>query len=254
MGGNAQLVPDFNLYRYLIASGSINGASNFDAHGEYSTSSASTVEDVWLGPTAKQPGPVELGFQPNLISSSEEDGAGSSTGILTMRVYYLNTNGDTKSEDVTLTGDVQKVMVADDVMFIQCAHALTTGSTGKAVGSIDIRNSTTVYKRIAIGKARCLSSTRMVPRGKCLYIDEWGASAETKSSGRASVTLEATSLQGVIVATFIEIDSVTTQNNAVFKTGHPSTCIPELTLIKCTAVTTQESYIAAGWSGWLQDA
>jgi len=248
---NNQLTPDFNLYRFKVSAGIINGASDFDAFGEFYTAAATTSNDIWLGPTKEQPGPVSAGFRPNIISTSDEDGAGTLTGILDMRVYYLDTAGDLQFEDVTLAGLTQVDMVATDVMFIQCAHAI---SINKAVGDIDIRNGTTVYKRIAATKARCLSTKRMVPKGKCLFIEEWGASAETKLAGRSTIRLEATSLQGVITTPFLELDSITAQNNGLFKKGHPRGCYPELSLIKCTVDTTAEGYASAGWSGWVQDA
>ncbi len=146
-----------------------------------------TGEDIWLGndlsntpaalaSTTTIPRPADAGEQMSLISESAEDGAGSSTGALTVRVVYIDAAGDEQSTDVTMNGTTAVDLTPSDVRFVQEIHSVTTGSNKAAAGNIRIyktSDATLVYSMIAAGGNMSLVPHRMVPAGKTLYLRFW---------------------------------------------------------------------------------
>lgn len=243
---------DFEMYRYALAKGHVNGASQLEGYGEVDVPGAVSGRDIWGGPTNTQPDPNWSGFQPNVVGSSAEDSA-TGTGIRVMRIYYITVSGLTGYEDIPTNGLTPVNATITNVAFIQCALGISAGSTGKAVGNVDVRDGTTVFKRIIPGQIRCLSSKRLVPAGKVLFLDSWGASGAT-GAGRSTIRLEITYIGGTKIDVYAEHDAITVKDSSEYRRRPLKTAIPEFSLIKCTVDATTNDFISATWTGWLEKA
>ena len=112
------------------------------------------------------------------ISESDADNGATATGILTVKMAYLDANGDEQEEIVTMNGQTEKDTVATDIRFINDIHALTVGAGGVAAGHIRVFKkgaNTLVYSMIALGNNRALVPHRMVPRKHALFLQGWHA-------------------------------------------------------------------------------
>lgn len=86
-----------------------------------------------------------------LVSTSAEDGAGGATGMLTVRVVYLDgTTGSITSAVVTLNGTGVVALADTTITRVIGMHGVTFGSTGAAVGTITCRTVSGSTGRMAI--------------------------------------------------------------------------------------------------------
>lgn len=236
-----------------VAQNDLPGHTSFDAFGDASVSSATTY-DVWRGPTAIKPGPVALGFQASIVSSSASDSA-AGAGLRKLKVIYLDTAGALQHEIVTLNGTTPVLTVAEDVMFVECAHATEVGAYGAtAVGNITISNGATVVNAVGVGSNRCTSMHRMVPAGYRMFITAWScSSAATTSAKHVVFRLRTTSANGDnYPGTFIQRRSMTCLDTAMFVPFEVPLVIPSLAEVKVTAITAGATAATSECNAWLE--
>lgn len=158
-------------------------------------------EDIWLGTATSIPTPSASGEQMTVVSSNNADNGATTTGVLTLRIHYLDASGDQQTEDITLNGTTPVNTVATDIIFVNDMYTLTVGSNGVAEGDITIYKlgaSSTIYNMIAQGGNKSLVPNRMVPSGYKFYLMVWNAS-ESKDK-EASFRIRSTDMYGTRIA------------------------------------------------------
>jgi hypothetical protein len=110
----------------------------------------------------------------DIYSSDAEDGAGTSTGALTVRLTYLDTDYAVQTHDFTMNGTTKVTWTSADFFRFIWAHVLTTGSTNSNKGNIEITNAnqSEKYGYIQALANQSLSGIYTVPANKTLYIDQ----------------------------------------------------------------------------------
>jgi hypothetical protein len=239
-----------------VGRGVVEGTDVFNALGYVDIVNAQSAWDVWQGPTAIQPEPVTAGYQPSIVSSSANDAA-AGTGIRRVNVLYLDTAGREREEAVTLNGVTAVNMVATNVMFIQCMHAIEVGSGLIAAGNIDARNGVTVTKRIATSGNRCTSTMRQVPAGRVAYINQFVVSSSSNAADNSQeikLRLRTTNMGDVVYpGIYLFKKSVTPVQTGLVVPINPPLRVPPLATIKVSAWTLGTGAADASWSGWLEN-
>jgi len=240
-----------------VARGNLPGGGALVGFGERDI--VSGVADVWNGPTADQPYPPSAGIQMEAVSTSADDVDGG-TGVQELELHYLDASGDLQSEIITMNGTTPVQTTATDVRFVQCFHAWAAGSGGAAAGNISLQNvgGGTVYKYIAAGLTRCLSTARMVPRGKTAYITSVGASSSSGTGNKRAITrIMTNALDGEVVNggnIFFPHCAMTLQNSTTQGDFSIPATMPELSIIKCRATVDGQNYVASNWMAWYEGA
>jgi len=251
-------------FKSQVAAGNIRGYSIMKGMGEYESGGTDAAgEDVcrWQdftpdGPT-RLPTPSLAGEQMTLISESAEDGAGTSTGVLTVRVHYLDVAGKEQTEDVTLNGTTGANTTFTNAIFINDLYALTVGSNGVAVGNIAIYKlggsiASDLYNMIGAGGNKSLVPHRMVPANKTLLLQEW-CCTEAQSK-RAAFRIRSTDMHGVLISGVFCFKGVSYLNGGASGTMALTARVPEFSVVKVTvwadAVASEGS---CDWWGYLID-
>jgi len=100
----------------------------------------------------------------SIVSSSAEDGAGTSTGALSILVKYLDSNLERQQEVVTLTGTTPATTVGTALRLEQCL-VTSVGSTGAAVGTITLSIGGNGQASISPTQNETRESGFTIPRG-----------------------------------------------------------------------------------------
>lgn len=114
-----------------------------------------------------------------VVSSSANDAA-AGTGVRTIRIVYVDANGDQQLSDAITLNGVTPVALSFKALAIQWAESYSVGSGGVAAGNIAVRNvaaPTTIYERISAGGNRSTSGRFMVPAGHYALLDSWDTHA-----------------------------------------------------------------------------
>ena len=152
------------------------------------------------------PTPSSTGESMSIVSENDADNGGTATGVLNVRVHYLDGNCRSQVEDVVMNGTTPVVLQATDITFVNDLHSINPiGSGGVAAGHIKIYKTGTaglVYNMIAAGGNRSLVPIKMVPFGHTLYLKKWHASeAQNK---RCAMRIRSTDDDGELLeGTFI---------------------------------------------------
>lgn len=113
--------------------------------------------------------------QRSLVSTSNQDKPGGS-GAAAVRVIFLNSAYELKSEDVTLNGNASVDMVATDLRFVQDMKVI---QGTYAVGAVKLMTATggggTEITGIGAGTTEAFLCHHYVPAGKKAWIQAWGA-------------------------------------------------------------------------------
>lgn len=162
-------------YHDEISKGNIANHVHLWAKGERaSVAIDARGEDIWRGPTPRIPHPAVAGEQMTIKSDDANDTAGGS-GVRTLRIEYIDSNGLAQTEDKILNGGSVNT-IATDIAFVNHIFATSVGSSGVAEGDIDIHkfgDDTTVYNLIALGGNMSLTCILRVPDNKTYFITEW---------------------------------------------------------------------------------
>ena len=180
---------------YMSAMGEFE-SGNIDAAGE----DVCRWEDV--GGPSRLPTPAPAGEQMTLVSSNNADNGATATGVLTVRLHYLDAGGYEQTEDVTLNGTTPVTTTATDMRFVNDLYALTVGSNGVAEGNITCYKTggaiaTDLYQFIVLGGNKSLVPHRMVPTGFTLYLQGW--SCTEAQAKRAAFRIRSTDMYGILI-------------------------------------------------------
>ena len=240
-----------------IARGLYPGASPFGASGRLESGSAVTKNIVW--PNGAFIFPASTGETISFISTSNEDGAGTSTGILTMEVHYLDVALNPQVVIITLNGTTEVAGQLINCRFIQSMHLLTVGSTLAAVGTITAyKHGTpaTVYNLIGILAEISESSLRMVPAGKKAFFAGGVVSAISgTAAARVDIQAVATEIAGhqyIDPYILVPFTGIGVQDGGVAPIVPIPLSFMAGTVIGVRATSDKGAIISATWFGWLE--
>ena len=241
-----------------ISRGLYPGASIFGGFGRLEAASGVTKNIVW--PNGPFDAPSTAGEAITFVSSDDEDGAGTSTGILTMEVHYLDVDLIPQDVIITLNGTTPVTGQLTGCRFIQDMHIMTAGSIKAAVGIIKAYKAgaaTTIYNLIAAGSERAESSLRMVPKSKKAFFAGAVVSA-ISGAGAARVELQAVASevsdhQYVDPFILIPFTGIGVQDGGAAPVNLPvNPVFSEGTVIGIRATSDKAATISATWFGWLE--
>lgn len=144
-------------------------------------------EDIWNGGGFYTGFPTGSAETLTISSSSAEDGAGTQTGVLTMRITGLDTNFASITEDVTLNG-TSGVTTVQSFKRMNRAYALTAGSNTLNVGDITIKHTTTtanVFAFIPAGFSQTEIAGYTIPAGYTGYLKTYSIAMNDTSANSA---------------------------------------------------------------------
>ena len=237
-----------------IARGYVPGATPFGSFGEREFSGATTNQIIWSNGAFTAPHPT--GIRISLVSTSANDSA-AGTGIRTLDIHYLDSNLDEQFETVTMTGADAVLTVATDIRFINTVHMDTFGSLTHAAGDITLTNGGNTYAEILTGSPVQISSARMVPRGKVLYIA--GATAGSVSGSAAAkviIRLVANAYDTEIFSNpfaFVPYGSIGIQDNTVAFTFPVPFKFVAGVVVALSATSDKGCTVSGSIYGWLED-
>jgi len=116
-----------------------------------------------------------------LVSTSANDTNGG-TGANTVRIVYLDSNGDQQVTTKTLNG-LTAVNIGAGYYYIQWMEVASVGSNNSSVGDVTIGSingaatEATTIEMVKAGGNRSLSARYKVPTGYTAYAIDWGMSA-----------------------------------------------------------------------------
>ncbi len=265
MGAGGTGDPFFNIpadFHTEVANGNVPGHTIMSAMGEFESGNVDTDgEDIcrWedVGGPARLPQPADIGEQLTFISSSNADNGATTTGVLTVKMHYLDASGDEQTETVTLNGTTGVDTVATDIRFVQDIYALTVGSNGVAQGNItcykkggSIAND--LYQFIFLGGNKSLVPHRMIPNGKHLILKGWHA--EEAANQRCAFKIRSTDMYGVLVPGVFCFKDVAYMDGSVTAERIMNVNIPSLSVIKVSGWSDQAGTEGScGWWGVLID-
>jgi hypothetical protein len=242
-----------NEYYLDVQKGNVAGTSIMNALGEReNVGTTATGEDIWRGSATVIPIPIDAGEQMEVVSSDAADGV-AGTGVLTIRVHYLDATGAAQTEDVTTNGTTGVALSATNVRFVNDMYTLTVGTNGVAEGDITIYKqgaAATVYNLIALGGNKSLVPTRMVPLGNTFYPEDWNC---TEAQGkRQTVRIRSTDMYGTLIPRvfcFKGIAYLSLDTSPVMKW---SAMIPALSIIKVSSwAIVAGGEVSVSWWGYL---
>jgi len=247
-----------NPFTYDVAQEKVTGANFLTGFGERTSIAVEAKgEDLWYGTAARIPYPPDVGEQMTLVSTSVEDGAGTETGILTVCIHYIDADGNEQKEtDLIMNGTTSVDTIATNIRWVQHIHAKTVGSNGVAAGTITMHkkgDTITVYDMIKVGGNMSLSTDRMVPVGKTLWITSWRATA---TSGKPmALRLRATSENGnTFPGVFLFKDSCFLHDSPYSHIFEHPIRVSSLAVVKVSVWATQAlGSASASWEGFMED-
>ncbi len=178
-------------YEQSIAEGLRANHAAFFKTG-FNSAVGASAEDIWdVGETYTFP-TTAAGME--VVSSATSDHA-TGAGARTVKVYYLNSSFEEKTEIVSLNGTSVVPTASIDFYRINYFKVQTAGSTGAAIGNIDIRHldNTPIYSRILAGFTRARDLIYTVPKDKTLFLDEGNFGVvHTAANKYAMITVRST--------------------------------------------------------------
>ncbi len=251
-------------YTYLISEGNVPNHIAFRVEGT-NDDVDNVKEDLWpVGGTYVFP---TAGMQMELVSNDVQDsGAGgitpAGTGVRSVKITYLDDAWVEKTETVVLDGQTPVTTVATDIYRIQKMATVTTGTSKKAVGNIDIRHlgNTPIYGRIPVGENHLHQAICTVPLGKKMFIVSWQPGVGHRSGNRyARFELDGTSNESDILidGIFFNKDIIDIQDMAIFIPVPMPQMFPAKTDVKVTVISDSASADAetsVSFEGWIENA
>jgi len=170
-------------FEHEVSRGNVIGAYPTSSYGRVTTTGAASNVSIQShdGTVIHVPQSIQM----SIVSTSASDSA-AGTGIRTVVMEYLNGDLDLSFEIITLNGTTPVNTLATDIRWVQCIHMATSGTGGKAAGTITLTSGGNTYSQINAGERTCLSSFRRVPRNKTMYVHSMYAGS---SSGTAAASV-----------------------------------------------------------------
>ena len=242
-------------YLYAISEGLIDNHVGFSKVGYQPVSAAGqrvlwNVASDYVFPTS--------GSQLEIVSTSSDDNTGG-TGALSVRYYYLDNTFAEKSGSVLMSGSTPVLTTETDIYRINYFRVATCGSSGAAVGTIDIRHpsDTPIFDEIAPGYTASRSLIYTVPKGKIIYISNISFSAGYSTTGK-QVTFTTKATYDSITKTqtpgmfFLPYSEYVVQDNAISIDLQVPTRFPEGTDLKIVVSGETNAKCTAGIRGWIE--
>lgn len=121
--------------------------------------------------------------QRSVKSTSNQDSDPSGTGAKQVRIVYLDSNYEEKTEDVTLSGTTAVNTVATDIRFIQDFHVIKGAA---AAGAIELFPNTggtgTAICGISAATEQAFFCHQYVPAGRTGWLLKWGAVVDDEAN------------------------------------------------------------------------
>jgi len=241
-----------------IAMGSLSGIRQFGSIGERQSIGATVAgEDVWPGTAVSIPIPAAAGERLTLVSSSTADNGSTATGVLTVRIEYLDANGAEQTEDVVVNGTTIASTLATNILFVNDFYALTAGSGGVAAGNIILYKfgaASTIYNMIAAGGNKSLVINRRVPAGKTLYVTGWTCVSAISKDTSFRLRSNCTPDGSTTVGGFLFKRSALIRDASLSEIINPPIKIPSGAIVKVSAWATGAGGVgSASFNGILID-
>jgi hypothetical protein len=240
-------------YEWSVAEGLRSNHKTFFKVG-FNSDVQTAAEDIW-GVGGLYTFPATAGGM--TVSSSNVGDTASGIGARTVKVYYLNASCEEKEETFSMTGSVTKQSASTDFYRINYFKIQTAGSTGAAIGSIDISASTgsPIYSRINVGQVRARDLIYTVPKDKELYLDEGNFGVVHTAANKYSLI--------TVRSNYDRVDSATSslffpESTVLLDAGmieiKPTVALkfPEKTDIRCTASSNGTGAISVAIRGILE--
>ncbi len=248
-----------------VSKGNVAGHSIMSAMGEWESGNIDAAgedccrwEDFAPDGPARLSTPATAGEQMTVISEDNADNGATATGVLTVRIHYLDASGNEQTEDVTMNGTTGANTTATNIRFVNDMYSLTVGSNGVAEGNIAIYKQgdtipNSLYNMISAGGNKSLVPHRMVPLAKSLYLQGWHT--EISSNDRCAVKIRSTDMNGVLIAgVFCFKDVVYVSKGTSGPLELHGTKVPALSIVKVSHWDDQAgSEGSCGWWGVLVD-
>ncbi len=240
-----------------VARGNVGGTAVMAGYGEVSISGALNNQDLWGGyaASAVQPEPVPAGYQ-LWVESDDAADTSAGTGARTVTVVYIDTAGASQTVTATLAGTTPVNTLVTDCQFVNEFYVATVGTGLVATGNVDCTQGSggAVVSRILASGNWALSSMRMVPTGKTLYMTGWHASANSSANNECTLRLRASSYEGTLQAgVYLFKSTVKTAREPIYIALDPPVLIPAGATVKISCWTAGATDDAAGWRGVLID-
>jgi hypothetical protein len=239
-----------------IARGLVSGAVAFGSYGKIVTIGAVSNQVIW--PNGTWAVPPQTGISPEVVSSSASDDKDAGTGIRSIKIHYIDTNYNEQTTIVELEGLTPVSLGISDLVFVQCMHMITYGSSKAAVGNIVLREigETQNYSYISIGENRCSSSARMIPAGKRLILRQaFGASTSGAGQSKTNISISATMFDDYSYlddSVLIPYFNIGFQDQSFGQEFSPPLVFLEKTVIAMVATSDKAATISGAWNGFLE--
>ena len=175
-------------YLYDIAEGNVSGHVAWAKFG-FNADVDNTEETVW------EPGGAYVwpsaAMQMSVKSTDNTNDNAGGTGVLKVKIYYLDTDYAEAVEEVTLSGTTWVDTTAINILRINSFRASDTGTGKAAAGTITIADKATraiVYAQISAGYTVSRQAIYTVPAAKVLYITSVTISAASSTANQFSRT------------------------------------------------------------------
>ncbi len=245
-----------------IQSGSIPGWKIWTAFGERDNlSTATSGNDLWRGNELSTVGddlipiPPDAGDLMTIVSEHVDDNGSGVTGILTVKIEYIDPAGGEQVTEVTLNGTTPVNISIILMRHVQYMYATSVGSNSVAEGHIALYKTgdvNQIYCMIPAGGNMSVQNNRMVPLGKKLYLQGWNAT--NAHTIRSTIRLRSTDQDGVLQPRLFTFkDTVFIKEST---TGHLPhfDVIPALSIVKISGWVILANAEASGsWWGILID-
>lgn len=243
-----------------IARGQLGGMEPASAFGKLTVTGEVTKRIVWPNGDFTFPDQT-AGETVSFVSTSDEDGAGTQTGINVLEVRYLDINLQPQTAEVTLNGITEVASQITGVRFIQSMGPVEVGSTLAAVGEIKAYragDAAAIFSVINPTEEIAKSSLRMVPKGKQLLVDTVLVSSISGTAAAKAllqfVGTEYGDRQYLDPFILIPQGEIGLQDNSVTLPLPVPRLFKEGTVVGLTVTVDKGATVSVEWFGWLEDA
>lgn len=227
------LIPQSTFF-YDVSRGKVANMSTVVKFGRNPDVDAGT-EDVWQG-GGTYVSPTDARIHA-VASTSDEDGAGTNTGINQVLIYGLDTNYALSNETLSITGTTPVNTVNSYREIYRMIATGTPGSTGSNVGNITATAATdgTVSAYMAAGKGQTQQAIYRIPANYKAYMHRILASGDGGASALISMELCAIPLGGPLSVKF-DFNIRPAGTSAVDFNGEDAFLFEEKTMLKLRCI------------------
>lgn len=188
----AQLTADYDL---VVRLGGINNVQIIEKFGRNPDIDTAAAEDVWNGGGIYTGLPTGSAETMEIFSSDVNDTL-AGTGARTATITFLLDGNLSEMPDITVALNGQTPVSLGSQTYLRATRikVITAGSSGKNVGTLTLRHTSTtanIFAVLPIGKNQTTIAVWTVPSGKTLYIKtiDIGMARSLGADGSADVAL-----------------------------------------------------------------